>query len=217
MHRLILIILSMLFLITPYRTLNAGEPGLTFQKVEFLGSYGNGVIVFRDGYYVQMLDGWGHNGTVDSIRSLRLNIAENPFVEAFQSTSRGNGYYALYESNHNGGLYCLLAVRGVDSGHTGTGQFRGTRLQAEYSDINKDGYDDIKLTGVIEYFSDGEDGISKSVPCQRVFIWIQDKEATLSLSPNGRYEEDLRLRSGYEDYDGLYDFKINDGVLENEP
>ncbi|MCG8636427.1 MAG: hypothetical protein MI863_21520, partial [Desulfobacterales bacterium] len=61
------------------------------------------------------------------------------------------------------------------------------------------------------------DGISKSVPCQRVFIWIQDKEATLSLSPNGRYEEDLRLRSGYEDYDGLYDFKINDGVLENEP
>ena len=215
MYKKTRIILSILFLLVSCRIIDGIGAELTFQKVNFLGSYGNGVIVFRDGYYVQLLEGWGHNGTVDSIRQIRLNIAENPFVEALQSTSRGNGCYALYESNHNGGLFCLLAVRGVDSGDSGYRQFQGTRLQTEYLDINNDGYDDIKLTGVIEYFSDDGEQISKRVPCQRVFVWKQDKDANVSFSPNGKYEEDLSLRFGYEDYDGLYDFDVKESLLED--
>ncbi|MCG8615408.1 MAG: hypothetical protein MI802_04280 [Desulfobacterales bacterium] len=214
MNKKALITLSILLWLFPNPGVQSAEPELTFQKVQILGSYGNGVIVFRDGYYVQMIEGWGTNGTVDSIRSVRLNIAENPFVEAFQSTSRGNGCYALYESNHNGGLFCILAVRGVDSGDSGYRQFQGNRLQVEYTDVNNDGWDDIKLTGVIEYLSEGEENISKSVPCQRVFVWKQDEDATVSFSPNGQYREDLSLRLGYEEYDGLYDADVKESLLE---
>lgn len=172
---------------------------------ENYGYNGNRVVVLREDRIVTVLEPISHQGSVDGVKQIELNIGENPFIQAFQSSHRGNGIFAVYESYHNGGLICLLAIHGHDS-HRDEMTFKNGHVDADYLDINGDGYTDIVITGEVLHWDDG-DNIARTTPIKRVFAWNQDPNRNHSFTHNGSYEEVIEERVGIINNDEFYEYK----------
>lgn len=172
---------------------------------ENYGYNGNRVIVLREGRIVTVLEPISHQGLVDGVKQIDLNIGKNPFLQAFHSSHQGNGVFAIYESYHNGGLICLLAIHGHDS-HKDEMTFKNGHVDADYLDINDDGYTDIVITGEVLHWDEG-DNITRTTPIKRIFVWNQNANRNHSFTHNGSYEEVVDERVGIINNDEFYEYK----------
>ena len=160
------------------------------QRLELLGINGSVCLVTRDGRFVALIRGLGCQGDVISARWIRLNVDDQPFVEAYVSTYKGNGDYILYASHElYGGLTPILKTGAVDC-HNDTRVFQGGRLDVEYSDFNADGYHDVRLYGMVDVYDEKGDEPIRSYPCQKVFLWSVNSSEFL---------EDEEKRTGFLD------------------
>ena len=135
-----------------------------------------------------------------------VNIQFNKaiFFEVYDITHQGNGYYNLFEYKE-GILKLLLKLRAVDRhqeqiGINSDSSFiiKGDRLESEYIDINKDGYKDIRLTG-IGYVIQGavisereKSSLRNPINLERFFIWNEEES---------RFKELVSERKGFWYYD----------------
>lgn len=122
---------------------------------------------------------------------------KEPLIAIYDATHEGNGDYSLF-AIRGGKPVLLLETFAVDYGLEGRdvgieGQYgintystliRGKWLKAAYQDINEDGYDDVILSGSVEYYRDkkgtheyypdkerNKDGLLETEPWKKVFIY----------------------------------------------
>lgn len=174
----------------------------------------------REGRFVALLEPLSHQGWVEDVKQIDLNIAENPFIQAYQTTYHGNGVFAIYEAYHNGGLICVLAVHGYDY-HGDSMTFKNGRVNPEYRDVNGDGYTDVVITAEIEHWGD-DDNMIEVTPMRRVFVWRQNGNSDLSFTHDGFYEELMEGRVGIINNEEFYEYKqltkeMNEQLYEKVP
>ncbi len=120
------------------------------------GVNGSVCVVIRNNDFVGLVEGLGAQGEVNSCRWIRLNVEDEPLVETFVSTSKGNGDYILFKSHRYGGLEALINTFAVDN-HADTRVFRGGQLNVEYRDLDGDGYEDVHLSGTVDIYDEKGD------------------------------------------------------------
>lgn len=119
---------------------------------------------------------------------------KNPLIEIFDETHLGNGFYYLYELKGKQ-LTQLAATIAVDHNDDGAFEFnhqyysrffKNGQLKPSYVDINKDGIDDIKLTGTIQIEGNN---YYKEYVAQKIFLFDKKKKIFI---------EDVKQRKGFK-------------------
>jgi hypothetical protein len=135
--------------------------------------------------------------SIYAARQIFLAGFPDPMIEVFDITHMGNGFYYLYRL-HDRHARLLLQARAVDRNMDGAEQvgdsmgcsqvYKNNSLTPSYTDINKDGYADIRLTGAMQTYAQDDKTLLRQWPVQRVFFYNKKQH---------RFIEDPRLRLGF--------------------
>ncbi len=134
--------------------------------------------------------------SIRSARQITLKGIPNLLIEVFDETHMGNGFYYLYKLSGKR-LILLASTYAVDAHEDGsiklgnnktTSQLlKGYQLQPKYTDVNKDGFVDILLTGTIQI---GEGNMFiKEYPAQKVLLYNPKQK---------KFIEDFKRRKGFK-------------------
>ena len=139
--------------------------------------------------------------SIYAARQISLPGFPDPFIEVFDMSHMGNGFYYLY-SLHGSHAGLMLRTRAVDRNmdraekvgdSVGCSQVdKNDSLNPSYSDINHDGYADIRLTGLVMTFAQDDKTLLRQRPIQKVFLYNKKRN---------RFIEDPRRRMGLSEPD----------------
>ncbi|MGE5417001.1 MAG: hypothetical protein ACM3UZ_09590 [Acidobacteriota bacterium] len=142
-----------------------------------------------------------------SLRFAKLKGFNNSLIEIYNKTHMGNGSFYLYELN-SGKPNLILDTFAVDYNYEGSGYYKGDvfqynistlikneKLDVQYRDMNNDGYDDVILTGIVEYYKDSDEEWAHDVytgelvntePWEKVFLYDITKNRFIKDETRGR-------------------------------
>ena len=135
--------------------------------------------------------------SIYAARQISLAGFPDPFIEVFDMTHMGNGFYYLY-SLHGSHARLMLQTRAVDRNMDGAEQvgdsmgcsqvYKNDSLTPSYTDINHDGYADIRLTGTVLTFAQDDKTLLRQWRAQKVFLYSKKQQ---------RFIEDVSRRRGF--------------------
>jgi hypothetical protein len=118
--------------------------------------------------------------SIYTARQISLTGFPDLFIEVFDMTHMGNGFYYLY-SLHGSHARLMLQTRAVDRNMDGAEQvgdsvgcsqvYKNDSLTSSYTDLNHDGYADIHLTGVVLTYAQDDKTLLRQCPIQKVFLY----------------------------------------------
>lgn len=136
--------------------------------------------------------------SIHTAKQISLKGQAFPFIEVFDVTHQGNGFYYLYElKNRHARL--IAQTRAVDWNFDMSLQvknkfdcsiiYKGGTLTPFYKDLNNDGQTDIILKGTIQIFESDRKTKLKEYYAQKVLIFDTTKR---------KFTEDLKQRKGFD-------------------
>ncbi|HZL73106.1 MAG TPA: hypothetical protein VFC86_11630 [Planctomycetota bacterium] len=106
--------------------------------------------------------------SICSAKAVRLKGVDEPVIEVIALSHRGNGELRLY-ALENRRLTLLLRTSVID--FDGAETYRNGVLSIRYADLNGDGFDDVALVGILDYYSEKGEAVLSSIPVRRHFSW----------------------------------------------